>query len=228
MKFLRLLLFISALAQVSCGAYHKSSGQYFPDKSNYKLSELGFSTIQNRVLRNNCVGCHGNGGGVNLESYANVKLHLEAVRTAVFVSRRMPKAPGPPLTQDQLGLLNAWIEAGAPERAPEEDPLPLPLAAEFESIRTNILIPKCQICHSPGKPVARIPLVTKEDLLDSPLELVIPGNIEESGLVIAITRTDSKMMPPSKDAQGNPTGFTRLSDPEIAAIQTWISEGATK
>lgn len=221
------VLVIVALTQMSCGAYHKSGELNFPDKSNYKVSELGFSTVQNRVLRTNCVGCHGSGGGINLETYANVKAHLAAVKTAVYETRRMPKAPGAPLTGYQLGLLNAWIEAGAPETAPDEDP-PLPLAAEFESIRVNILVPKCQICHSPGKPVARIPLVTKEDLLNSPLDLVLPGNAEESGIFIAISRQDSKMMPPAKDASGNPTGFTRLSDPEIAAIQTWITDGATK
>lgn len=140
MKLFALLFTVIALAQTSCGAYHKSGELSFPDKSNYKLSELGFSTVQNRVLRTNCVGCHGNGGGVNLETYANVKSNLSAVRAAVYEKQTMPKAPGAPLTQYQLGLLNAWIEAGAPENAPDEDPQ-LPLAAEFESIRVNIKMP---------------------------------------------------------------------------------------
>ncbi len=76
--------------------------------------------------------------------------------------------------------------------------------------------------------MARIPLVTKEDLLNSPLELVIPGNVEESGLMIAITRVDQKRMPPIKDEHGNPTGYSALPDLEIEAIKKWILDGAQK
>jgi len=224
---LRFFLFLLLLvAQVACSPEHRTSAT-FPDKSSYKLSELGFSTIQNRVLRPSCTGCHGTGGGVNLETYENVKRNLPAIQRSVFVTQRMPKAPVPALTPSQLGVLNAWVEAGAPEAAPEEEPALPPLSAEFESLRVNILIPKCQSCHAPGKAVARIPLINKEDLLDSPLELVIPGNAEESGLMIAITRVDlKKLMPPPLDAQGNPTGYERLSDAEIEAVRAWIEEGA--
>jgi uncharacterized membrane protein len=213
---------------VSCGAYHESFDTPVPDKSNYKLSELGFATVQRRVFALNCASCHGNSGGVNLQTYESVKANLAGITRTVFVTKTMPKSPGQSLNSDQLGLLNAWIQAGAPETAPNEELGTTPVTAEFESIRTNILVPKCQICHAPGKPVARIPLITKEDLLNSPLELVIPGNIEESGLVIAITRQDQKRMPPVKDEHGNPTGFSSLPDVDIQAIKNWILEGAQK
>lgn len=227
-RFGQVLIVLCSVLQVSCGTYHETYGTDMPDRSQFKQSELGFATIYNRVLRPSCVGCHGDGGGINLETYANVKLHLGAVKASVFFTKRMPKSPGVPLSASQLGLLSAWIDEGAPEFAPDDDPLPLPMAPNFESIRQNVLVPKCLVCHSPGKPVARIPLVTREDLLNSPLELVIPGNPDESGLMISLTRTDAKMMPPPKDAAGNSTGFTRLSDPEIDAIRLWIVEGADR
>ncbi len=57
----------------SCGAYHETFDTPVPDKSNYKQSELGFATVYSRVLASNCVSCHGNSGGVNLQTYDGVK-----------------------------------------------------------------------------------------------------------------------------------------------------------
>lgn len=81
---------------------------------------------------------------------------------------------------------------------------------------------KCVSCHAPGELGEKVPLLTRDDLVNSPLELAIPGNAAESGLVIAITRPDSdeKRMPPPK------TGAARLKEEEIAAIRTWIDNGA--
>ncbi len=200
-----------------------------PSSQNYKQSELAFANVYGRVIRPNCVGCHGNGGGINLESYANVKANLSKIYQAAITERKMPKAPNAPLSANDLGLLNAWIQAGAPETAPGEEPgpTPIPLGPTFASIKYNILDAKCVLCHSPGKPVARIPLVTQDDLLNSPLDLVLPGNPDESGIMLAIRGANpEKLMPPPKDADGKPTGFTKLSDQEIDAIALWIANGA--
>jgi uncharacterized membrane protein len=195
----------------------------------FKASELSFSSVYQKVFLPNCVGCHGNGGGINLETYPNVMANLLQIKQAAVDGRSMPKSPGLALTGDQIGLLNAWILAGAPEAASDGNPDPPPATLEptFVSIQTNILQPKCVLCHAPGQPVERIPLVTKEDLLNSPLDIVIPGNPDESGIVLAIQGANPrKIMPPPKDASGNPTGFVKLSDAEITAIVQWITNGA--
>lgn len=223
----RLSVLLASCFAISCAPIHEMGAMPYPDKSHYKVSELGFNTIQNRVLRTHCIGCHGDGGGVNLESYDKVKANLEGIRKTVFVSQTMPKRPGASLSAYQLGLLNAWIEAGAPMSAAEDDPGLPPLTPTYDSIRARVLVPKCLICHAPGKSVARVPLVTIDDLLNSPLEIVIPGQPEESGLVISITRDDDKVMPPLKGSDGKPSGAMRLSIEEIEAIKAWIAKGAS-
>lgn len=222
-----IVLLVSCLA-LSCAPIHERGARPYPDKSHYKAEELGFNTVKNRVLRPSCIGCHGDGGGVNLESYEKVRANLEGIRKTALLNQSMPKRPVPPLSSYQMGLLNAWLEAGAPLSAPEDEPSPPPLLPTYESIRANVLVPKCLICHSPGKAVARVPLVTIDDLLDSPLEIVIPGKPDESGLVISITRDDDKIMPPLKGTDGKPSGAVRLSSEEIAAIKEWITKGAVE
>lgn len=223
------LLWLATVTMSACSySVQKNPAPEVPSPSQYKLSELTYSNVYDKVIRASCVGCHGNGGGISLETYALTKSHVQQIYQSVFVDRRMPKAPSAPLAADQLGLLNAWIKAGAPESASGEEPIPVPpLGPTFDSIKYHILEAKCLLCHAPGKPVARIPLVTKEDILNSPLELAIPGNPDESGLILAIMSDDpQKIMPPPTDHNGNSTGFTKLTDAEIQAIYDWIQNGA--
>ncbi|QDK44672.1 hypothetical protein DOM22_05600 [Bdellovibrio sp. ZAP7] len=225
-----ILLFITVCFLSACNySIQKTPFSLVPSNSNYSQSELSFAAVYNKVLRPNCIGCHGNSGGINLESYTAVKTRIDKVRESVIAKRSMPKSPTPALDQDQLGLLNAWIERGAPEfgTGPSEPPLPS-LEPTFESIKTHILEAKCIACHAPGKPVARIPLVSKQDLLNSPLDIVIPGNADESGLILVVTGAiEDKLMPPLKDQQGNPTGFSLLSETEIQVLRDWINAGAS-
>ncbi|MEK7790603.1 MAG: hypothetical protein AAB309_03145, partial [Deltaproteobacteria bacterium] len=46
----------------------------------------------------------------------------------------------------------------------------------FATISEGILKTRCIDCHSAGRSAAHIPFETREDLIESPLELVIPGN----------------------------------------------------
>lgn len=96
------------------------------------------------------------------------------------------------------------------------------LQPTFQSIKENILDPKCIRCHSPGGETARIPLLTVNDLLNSPLDIVIPGNAEESGLIIALDPKygSSKPMPPAK------SGLQPVSQKDLEIISLWIQNGA--
>lgn len=229
MKLFVVWAIIGSLVSACGPAIHNSPTSDIPSPMSYKAGELSYGTVYERILRPTCVGCHGSSSKIDLGTYESVKSNLPKVFEATLVRRAMPKAPAPPLTPDQLGLLNAWIKAGAPRTAPngETGPLPTPLAATFESIKYNILEPKCLFCHAPGKSVARIPLVTKDDLLNSPLDIVLPGNPDESGLMLAVRGVNpEKLMPPSKGADGSPMGFSKLSDKEIEVIALWIANGA--
>jgi hypothetical protein len=89
----------------------------------------------------------------------------------------------------------------------------------YASIKSNIFDVRCVKCH--GKPPVgdKVPLEPLSSLLASPRQLVLPGNSAESGLFIAISRTDDKRMPPPRE--GAP-----LSPDEIQTIGAWIDQGA--
>src|SRR5437868_11954271 len=94
---------------VGCNSYvQKQRVTSILPASNFKVSELSFSSVYNQVLRPNCIGCHGTSGGVNLESYAAVKAQIAKIIETTITQRKMPKAPTPALSEFQLGLLNAW------------------------------------------------------------------------------------------------------------------------
>lgn len=188
-----------------------------PSEEKFKLS---FNLLNQSVFLPKCASCHGTSGGINLESYADIVKNLPDIKNSVFITQTMPKKDF--LSEDEKRLLWNWIEMGAPLQAQKpgvEPPPPQPIEATYESINKNVLIPKCVTCHSPGNSAWQV-LLSRQELLDSPLELVLPGNPDESGLVISVERTDHKRMPPEKD------GYSVLKDDEIEAIRTWIESGA--
>ena len=182
------------------------------------LTELSFAGITQKLFAPKCISCHGDSGNVNLESYGEVLKNLSLIKKSVFVDKSMPKKGS--LTKEQLEYLWNWIEMGAPEQ-PQDGPPPgtEPFIATFDSIDKNVFQVSCKDCHNPDGTGKRVPL-DKEALLNSPLELIIPGNSDESGLIVAIERTDSKRMPPEK------SGYSALSDETKAIIRKWIENGA--
>lgn len=203
------------------------------------IAKVSFQDVMTGVFQPKCIACHGSAGGVNLESAESASRYLQKISQSTLIEKRMPKRPYQPLTKEETLLLQAWIEAGGPDSPavpsgpgqenPGQSPPPgdgnnPPQASElqptFESIRKNILVPKCLICHKAGGEVAHIPLSTKSDLIDSPLEIVIPGNAEESMLMIVLQDGARKPMPPLD------SGMTALSEKEKNVIEKWISEGA--
>lgn len=90
----------------------------------------------------------------------------------------------------------------------------------FALIKKQIFSPRCFSCHSAGGEASHVSLDTREELVDSALEIVIPGNPDESGIIIATTRADDKRMPPPD------SGIPPLTAVEIDAIRQWILKGA--
>ena len=133
----------------------------------------------------------------------------------------MPKRGS--LSDEELSYLWNWIKMGAPEQAQNGnvDPTPEsdPLVATFDSINKHVFKISCNECHEANGSANRVPL-DRASLLNSPLELVIPGNPDESGLIVDIERIDEKRMPPAKD------GYSALSSETKAIIRKWIQNGA--
>ncbi len=233
------LLILAGASVVSCGYFGPSSPTLTQSVlTPQQKASLSYETVRTAVFTQSCTGCHGSLGGVNLESYDSVIQNLALVERAVFQTKTMPK--GFSLTRDQEAILKAWIEMGAPEKpgqgtpAPTPDPtatpeptpeptptpVPEPLKATFESIKQNVLTNKCIYCHSGSGQAKHIPIDTVDALVNSPREIVIPGNADESGLVLAIERDDDKRMPP-------PNVGKSLSDDEKQVIREWINNGAS-
>lgn len=209
-----------------------------PELTPQQKAQLSYESVQQSVFVQSCTSCHGSLGGINLETYENVKRNLSAIQRSVFETKTMPK--GQSLSREQLATLKAWIDLGAPEKAGQGNPTPTPdptatpeptpeptpsatpeaLKATFESIKQNILTTKCIYCHSGSGQAKHIPIDSVDALINSPRELVIPGNADESGLVLAIEREDDKRMPP-------PNVGKVLSDEQKEVIREWITNGAS-
>ncbi len=185
------------------------------DKSDPAIdqNQLSFAIVHEKIFRPRCLGCHGHDW---CDTYQGVKKRLEDIERVAIREQTMPK--GNPLSPDEMELLKRWIQAGAPENPQSPVPSEEPLKPTFESIKKRIFVSKCITCHCPGQSAAQVPLETKDDLINSPRELVLPGNPGESGLIISLTRSDDKRMPPP------PT--SPLSKNEVEVVHRWILEGA--
>ena len=189
---------------------------------NETMSELSYGVVAQKVFNNRCVSCHGTSGNINLESYSEVFKNIDVIKKAVFIEKTMPKKGS--LTQEELSYLWNWIKLGAPEQAQNGNsttpPVDIdPMVATYESINRHVFQVTCKDCHNPTGSGKRVSL-DKESLLNSPLELIIPGNPDESGLVVAIERTDDKRMPLAKE------GYSPLKAETKALIRKWIENGA--
>jgi uncharacterized membrane protein len=239
---LHVALLTSLVLTMSACNYRIEKADRAPNQPNDKLvnlTKLDYGVVAEYVLKPSCTGCHGQVAGVNLETYDSVFRKLSLVEEQALKRRTMPPQGG--LTACQTELLQAWIAAGAPYIAsqpapvltacggsklnpalpPTSSPAPPtgPVAATYASIDKNIIQPKCLSCHSSGGVADRVPLGTLSDLLTSPLEIVIPGSPDESGLIIMVSRTDAKRMPP-------PAAGPSLSISEVNAVRAWIEQGA--
>lgn len=207
-------------------------------------SSVSFETVYERVFRPNCITCHGNLGGVNLESRQSAREAIERIHQMTLVEKRMPPPPNPPLNEEERTILASWIKKEGderpgnaptptpyPEPAPRPDPMPEPiprpsprpnpvLTPTFRSIQQQILAPKCITCHRAGGRASGIPFTSLNEILQSPYELVVPERPEESGIVLALKPGARKPMPPVG------SGFPPVTSRELKAIEEWIRKGA--
>lgn len=218
------LLGISTL--ISSCSYRNEKDSKFEVSFNKALEDkVSYQLINQKIIVPKCISCHGDSGNINLESYNEVFGHLEKIKQTTIATRKMPKSPYPALSNEELELLATWIQVGAPEKPLDgtDQPPPVkiePLEPTFKSININILQIKCMVCHSTGEEAERVSLASPEAMIDSPLEIVIPGNSEESGLILSTSPNARKLMPPKK------SGISPLKPEEIEIIKQWIDNGA--
>lgn len=213
-----------ALLSGGC-SYHKDKGDSFDNfvVSTNLIESVSYQEVKNKVFAPKCISCHGNSGGVNLENYSDARSFIEQIKQSTLIEKRMPK--NNTLDSSEYMILAAWIKAGAPDQPLNGGKVPPPtveiLRPEFNSIKKLIIDRKCLSCHSPKGEAPRVSLDTTKDMIDSPLEIIIPGNAEESGLVLTLDRDSGmKPMPPID------SGISPVSKEELEVIKTWISKGA--
>ena len=118
MKKIFLLSAIVAFIFASC-YYHKEDILY---GSNCDTTHVTYSSTIKNILNNySCLGCHigvDPPGGINLETYANVKAMADNGRlygaiTHVPGFKPMPDG-GAKMSSCDINKVKAWIDAGAP------------------------------------------------------------------------------------------------------------------
>lgn len=186
------------------------------------VEEVSFNEVFNRVLEPKCIGCHSGDAKVKLDTYTDAARLAKKIQQVAVESRQMPKAPYGKLDTEELQILAAWVKAGAPEAPLNGSAAPglIPLEPTFGSIKAKIITPRCVVCHSAGGEAWQVLLDTPQAMIDSPLEIVVPGSPDESGLTIVVQEGARKKMPPVKG------DIQPLKQDEIDIISQWISLGA--
>lgn len=225
MKLQTFFLLLTNLLLLSCN-YTKVKGDLNETNSAFelpagKMSELSYGLINEKVLLPKCVSCHGSSGNIRLENYSDILQNLALIKKTVFDEKSMPKRGS--LTAEELSYLYSWIKMGAPEQPqngiPSQPIISTPIEPTYDSINSHVFQRSCNECHNLSGTGKRV-LLDKDSLMNSPLELIIPGNPDESGLVVDVERTDDKRMPPTKE------GYSELKPDEKLAIRKWIENGA--
>lgn len=205
------LLYLALLASVlGCNSREDK-------KTDTQVSGSWFATIQGTILQPKCVGCHSD----TLSSYSAVMRsgfvvpgNPEASELyQSVISGRMPKGASR-LADAEIGLIEKWIRAGAPEN---NEPVTEPEKASFQKIHTTTLQRKCLVCHNTQKPRGKFDASSYETVLASTggkVKPVVLGEPEKSSLYLEIH--EGKMPPQPK----------YLDEKELEAVFLWIKNGA--
>ncbi len=223
MKLILLFLFI-----VACGRPSQLVFSIKPDAlplvTEALRQSISYDEVNSKVFSTKCLSCHDSQSKLPLDTYAKAYANLEKIKQTVLIRKTMPRSPINSLSSKEMTLVAAWIEAKGPNASidgtigpVDHDPV---LEPKFESLKKLVFDRKCLSCHSAGGNAARWPLVTKDDFLDPLSEIVIPGNPDDSGLMIVLKPEARKFMPPIK------SGFTSVSEEQKAVIREWIQSGA--
>ena len=116
-KIFFFFLFIGMIAGPSC-RYHVEE-ELYPD-TGCDTNDVTYSGTVLTIIENSCIGCHSqsaNNGGVTLEGYSNLKVHVDNGRLLGAIRRDPGFAPMPQgqprLPECTIEKIEAWIDDGA-------------------------------------------------------------------------------------------------------------------
>ena len=114
------LLCAFALTIVGCGKDSDSPSPEPPENGggeNVTVDNVTYANFAGTLFQSNCSSCHtGSGEGTPhwvFSGYSSVSNNLDRINDVVVVRRIMPQ--GGSLSANQLELLKAWIDKGAPQ-----------------------------------------------------------------------------------------------------------------
>jgi uncharacterized membrane protein len=164
-------LILASLTLSACNYNHLKSNEKSSGKVDaQKLLAPDYATVQMLVIGPRCLGCHsnasGNKGSTNLEGYANVRHQLNRISFRALEKMDMPTDS--PLSSEQMQILKAWLELGAPEtviasaEAPETD-IDQGLN-DWKKINEKVFAKKCLDCHSQPSPQGNLDLNSYQEV----------------------------------------------------------------
>lgn len=182
------------------------------------------------LLKAQCVGCHSPDnalGGLDLSSPAGIAkggvsgpLFKGRDASASLLLQRIngeggkPRMPMgfAPLSAEQVGMLKAWVEQGAPTSGPSRT---------FAKDVAPTLKAYCMPCHAGNSPSAGLDLSTENGFkLGGDSGPLFKAGDPKNSLILKRIRGEGGL-------PRMPMGFAPLNADRIAAIEAWIQEGAS-
>lgn len=182
--------------------------------------KLNYSYVQSNVLIPYCIRCHGDSGGVNLESIESIRQNAQKIMDSLSpgAQKAMPRGPeGAKMSNSEKQILYDWLNAGAPTGTGQVQSAITtypPLTDDearaklnFTYVRDNILISKCVSCHGNA---GHVDLTDINSIQQNTRKILIA--------VLGATPT----MPPIK----TPQAFRILSEDDRQVMYNWLIKGA--
>lgn len=164
-----------------------------------------FSSIYNSVLATECLTCHssaaGSKGGLNLETYEQVRSQIEKIYYRSIEKKDMP-AGG--LGIEKLTLLKNWIDQGAPLKSTGQSNQIISRPIDWLTIKKKVLGASCLDCHSGEAASAGVDLSQYD---------IVKTNINTIFETVFI----NKKMPLQP--------YPNLTESQKMALLKWISQG---
>lgn len=216
-----LIVPLSSITIMGCGTYVEQKAQLQKQAPN-RTTLVDFQIVQKEIFSAHCVRCHG-----QYQTYAGVRRELESIQLAIN-GDRMPKRSGP-LSGDLKKLLQDWVGKGAPEFAGQvSEPIqPIPLAANWESIYTNIITPRCLVCHNPRGEAKFLDLSSRQIIFDQRNRVFNPDDEKklldfdrpEESYILEVIQDEFEPMPPLD------SNLEQLTASEVEVLTEWIGLG---
>ncbi len=201
----------------ACSLEPRHSPSQFENTSSESFkATIFFDEIKEKIINPHCLICHS-----NYSNYQTVKFHLPAIINSV-ASKRMP-LNAPPLPEDLLDLLEAWLDEGAPLEKNEPDEsqdIIQPLNPTWDSLSLYVFEPKCFVCHNPKGEAPWVDFSNRSTMIKTLIEHINFSQPENSNLIHRL-KDSEEPMPPLPPFSNLP----QLTEDEINVVVEWINRG---